>query len=488
MTTFEYAGTTTPPRPIDRSSERDDAPRAVVFAAAAGGAAADLVLWTTGPGLAWTVGATVLAGAVAVVARPERRSARLLLALVPLLGATFAFRSSAWLTWPNLIAVHACLVGAAGLARRGTLFDQSLPRVAARVAWAIEDLLLGLPWALRPWRSEAEDQRRDWGGLLLGAALAVPVVAAIVALLASADAVFASFVDGAPSVGDAGHHVAAAAVGVIATVALLRHAAARHDVPLEAAPRVAATAANVVLGTLAVVFAVYAAARAMALSGATDRILETAGLTWADYARSGFFQLLGVAGLTLGVLLLVCGYADRGTPRQARLQRILGLVVVVEILGVVVDAVARLAGYEEAYGLTMLRWSSSAFAVWLGVVFVAVGVAVATGYGGRRWLTPVLTGLAVAALLVVDVLGPERVVAERNLTGTTRAGETDVEYLVTMLGDDAVPVIDAHYEEMTVEERRIVLDVLCAERSPEQWFNPNVSRDAADAVVARRCR
>ena len=42
---------------------------------------------------------------------------------------------------------------------------------------------------------------------------------------------------------------------------------------------------------------------------------------------------------------------------------------------------------------------------------------------------------------ICPILNPEAIVAHRNLTGSTKRGETDVEYLAAGLSDDAIPTI-----------------------------------------------
>ena len=53
------------------------------------------------------------------------------------------------------------------------------------------------------------------------------------------------------------------------------------------------------LGALVVLFAGFVALQLTTLFGGERHVLETAGLTYAEYARSGFAQLLAVAALTL---------------------------------------------------------------------------------------------------------------------------------------------------------------------------------------------
>lgn len=465
----------------------------MLLAVALGAVGTDLALWTTGPGLAWTIGATAAAVAVAVGARPTRPAAWALLAAVPLLAGWCSVRTSPWLIAPDIVAVNLCLILGADLASRGRWSDRSLPRLVAGAASLAEDLLVAGAWVAPALRAEPGDAaatrvRRDWKPILGGLAVGVPIVTTLTALLASADPVFASFFDLGLEASVVTRHVIFVAAGGWAVLALLRKASTTSETPLPTTAGVSATIGNVVLLGVAAVFALYASGRVLALTGTAERIAETRGLTWADHARSGFFQLLAVAAITLVVLLGVCGWCRRGDAAQRRRRTTLGLVIVVEIVGIVVDALHRLDGYEDAYGLTMLRLSSSAFAVWIGVVFVIVAIALATDYGGRRWLAPAILTTALAGLLVFNAANPERIVAHRNLTGPTRAGETDLTYLVTELGDDALPTVVDHFERLGDDPPAEVADSVCwAHRPSDQWFNPNLSRDEGDRAVRAWC-
>ena len=71
-------------------------------------------------------------------------------------------------------------------------------------------------------------------------------------------------------------------------------------------------------------------------------MLATAGLTYAEYARSGLFQLLAVAVITLGVLLLLRAATDLASPgRRATFTAVTELAVALTLV-VVVVAVRRL--------------------------------------------------------------------------------------------------------------------------------------------------
>jgi hypothetical protein len=169
----------------------------------------------------------------------------------------------------------------------------------------------------------------------------------------------------------------------------------------------------VVLGSVAAVFALFAATQLASALGQTDTILADQGISHADYARSGYFQLLWVAALTAMLLATLRLLARPGTERQALLQRAASALVALLTCGIVASAIVRLGLYTDAFGQTTLRWYSGAFAWMLGIGFAMA--AVAGLRATARWLPISLISLTAATLLVVNVVNPEARIAEQNL-------------------------------------------------------------------------
>ncbi len=101
---------------------------------------------------------------------------------------------------------------------------------------------------------------------------------------------------------------------------------------------------------LDVLFLVFATVQLTVLFGGHERVLESAGLTYAEYARRGFAQLLVATVLTLGVVAAAVRWAPRRDSRDRTLVRGTLGVLCVATLVVVASALRRLALYEEAYG------------------------------------------------------------------------------------------------------------------------------------------
>ena len=380
-----------------------------------------------------------------------------------LLATLVSLRTSPWLVAPRPRR-GAGAGGAHGRLRRGRVGPGHDRAVAGpsgrsglrrRCAWP-RPSRCGCAASCIPARSP--DRRRRLAAVGRGVGLAVPIVVVLALLLASADAVFASLFTLPVDLGSMAGHVAFVGIGIVIAATLLVDASlpAFEERRLDATP-VGATETTVVLASIAVLYGAFAAVQVVSARRGADHVIETAGLTYADHARQGFFQLLAVAALTL---VVVCGLraATRfESGRQRLVVALFGEAVVVLTLVIVAVAVQRLGLYEEAFGATMLRLACTAFAWWLGAVFVLVGIRLAGVGGSHRWLTAAVVTSAVAALVAWNVVNPEPLVVERNLEHLARSGELDTEYL-WQLSDDAVPsmaVLLASLEPGTPQHARV---------------------------------
>ena len=69
-----------------------------------------------------------------------------------------------------------------------------------------------------------------------------------------------------------------------------------------AAPRLRLAEWAIPLALLDLLFLAFVAVQLTVLFGGHDHVLETSGLTYAEYAREGFWQLIAAAALTLVVV------------------------------------------------------------------------------------------------------------------------------------------------------------------------------------------
>ncbi len=411
------------------------------FAAAALGAGALAAVALPGNRLgvgmvlvAWlAIAAVALSGAL-----PRSRHAALALALAAALAAMAALRDASWLLWSDLVAATVVVVAAAVDARTWPAL------MRAPVTW-LRKLVPALPAVL--WfsgvRPRAETRRRA-APVLRGLALGWVLVVVFGALFASADEAFARLSDGVltPAV-ELGLIPARAGAG-IATVAVCGAVLLAALAPVGA--RTTRRAEGrwsaewlVALGLLNALFATFLAVQVRVLFGGAGYVQDTAGVTYAQYAREGFYQLLVVAFLVLAVVAVAGRHrGERSGQRPTPVELLLGVLCALTLV-VLSSALRRLGLLEDTYGFTLTRLFGHAGTLWVGAVLLGVMVA---GAARRTDLLPraIVTATA-AGLLAFSVADPERLVASENVTRFERTGKIDARYLRT-LGADATPALE----------------------------------------------
>ena len=125
--------------------------------------------------------------------------------------------------------------------------------------------------------------------------------------------------------------------------------------------------------------------------------------------------------------------------------RILAAIVPCLALGLVLVCLRRMALYDDAFGLTMLRLWVMGVAAWMGAVLLFVAARNA-GIGTKReWVLAASALAGVVLVLVADVADPEAFVVRHNVARAERGAELDARYLA-LLSDDATPAIVAAYD------------------------------------------
>jgi hypothetical protein len=169
--------------------------------------------------------------------------------------------------------------------------------------------------------------------------MALPPLLVLGALLMSADPVFAGMIhdvfriDLEPLL----EHVVFAAVIAWLTAGYLRAFLVRDDVVMDRLrvprPAFAAAEVSVALWILNLLFIAFMAVQLRYLFGGSGLVEVTAGLSYAEYARRGFFELVATAVLVVPILLLGDWAASSDTRRSRRVLRATMLVLVALLFG-----------------------------------------------------------------------------------------------------------------------------------------------------------
>lgn len=288
-------------------------------------------------------------------------------------------------------------------------------------------------------------------------AIVAPPVLLVTALLASGDAAFGARVGGLADALAAipvprlvrGLFVSAVAgVVLVGIIALATRRRDRQALAAEPGRALKPAEAYALLATLsAVLFAFGATTWDCALS--PDTCALPPGVSYAEAAHEGFFQLLGAALVILVLLMALPARTALATPAQQHAFRALAGALVVSTLPMVLSGVARLARYEDAYGLTRLRIMAHAGLVLVGAVMCWRAV---TLWVARERFVPGALALVAASLFTLTALRPDAMIVRHNL----RLGGTFDTWYHLGLSDDAAPALVAGLPGLDAERRRML--------------------------------
>jgi hypothetical protein len=435
-------------------------------------------------------GAFVVAdGAVAVP-----REAQWLALLAVSLGLSFARRDSGMLAFCNLVAI-ACTLAWTAAAARGARIRRLSPRehIHAVADAAVNSWFGVLPLVARDvqWSDLALPGRRRLGSVLVGVALGIPLLAVFGALFASADPVFGAFAsqlfrfDPAQLVS---HGILTAVFGAIGAgfLAFALLPAPREPLRMRVvpdAPRLDPVTVAVPLALVTVLFFLFVLVELRYFFGGAGRVAAISGLTYAEYARSGFFELLGAAGLVVPCLL-AGDRALREAPESGRRWfrwLAAGLLLLVGVI--VVSALERMQLYVRAYGLSEIRLYATVAMAY--VSFVAAWLAATVLRGRREHFSFGAVVTAYVLLAGLNLTNPDALIVRTNLDRGTVAQPFDAKYAVS-LGADVVPTLVAAWPTLDAATRCDVTHALLArwrKLPAPDWRNWSWARSRERALV-----
>ena len=438
-----------------RALVRLDAPSAqtVLWQAALLGLSGDALIYDgpIGPGVALWVFVVGLAAVSLTWSAGRRvpRDAAAWMGIAVLLAACTAWRATEALRLLDVLATLAAL-GLAAVALRDPASGLAAPRLRDTL-WAtlaiVRSTARGIvPLALR--ELFAADRRSGRLGrartTVRLALIAASLLLVFGSLLRSADPIFASLVS-LPDfdIGTLMSHLVLMAFcawiaggwayGALVESPTTSRAPARLPITLGVLDLTTA------LGTLNVLFGAYVLTQLGWFFGGERFLHATTGLTAAEYARRGFFQMAWVVALVVP-LLLATRAALGADASLARRHTLLSLPIVALLGAIITSAALRMRLYVHYYGLTTERLYTLVFMGWLAIVLILLAATVLRDRGRTFVAGGVVSALTL--LVGLHLIVPDLVVARVNLAraaSSDAAAPLDLAYLARLSGD-AVPL------------------------------------------------
>lgn len=284
-------------------------------------------------------------------------------------------------------------------------------------------------------------QGRTISKMLLGLAISIPALCIVVPLLMESDAAF----DGLASklIENLRTTVGQLIVGGMLAMFVVPYCMALRHRKLEKPERAAFGGVDgVILGTVLALlslcyFAYLFSQLAYFFSGFGGFLPEGYTFTVAEYARRGFFEMSAIAAINLAIIFLVQLLARQRDGKMHGLLRAFCAFIALFTLLIIATAVSKMVLYIELFGMTTLRITTTAFMLFLAIVFVSVIL---------RLFTPrvkVLKTAIVTAGVILAILGlcnVDRVVVEYNYHAYEQGWLKEIDLsTIHAAGDEGVP-------------------------------------------------
>ena len=328
-------------------------------------------------------------------------------------------------------------------------------------------------------------------GIVRGLLLATPLLLVFGALFASADAAFNSAILDAFSFDASDVMITLFIVLVLAIFigGLFRRlywpskpAMVPVSEPQEGKRPLGQTELVVALGLVDLLFVTFVGFQFRFLFGGSQHVAKVAGLTYAQYARGGFFELAIVAGLTIPMLIGAQALIPLGDRTFKRWFIALGSVLSACVFVILGSALDRMSLYVHFYGLSELRLFTTLFMGWLGVTLA--WLCISSILRKKSFSFGALVA-GYAFVLLANWINPDALIAHTNLDA---AKNPDLGYLAT-LSIDAAPVISSHLDRLPPTERNKLWNGARSRWGYElkggDWRSLNLSRLRFESRVGR---
>lgn len=287
------------------------------------------------------------------------------------------------------------------------------------------------------------ESNKSFGKVLLGVALALPVLLIVVPLLISSDEAFAGFT--VKFFGNMSESVFRIFVGILLTPFVIAYCfALKHSEKKDPKPvnfdGIDNTIVISFLSVLSVCYLAYLFSQLAYFFSAFSGFLPNGyKFNVSTYARRGFFEMSAIAAINFVIIfgaLLLSKKIDRKICIPSRL---ICLFISLFTLVIISTALSKMVLYIRELGMTRLRITTSAFMVFLGVVFITL---IFRLFFKKVMVLRVALVTAALVLIVLGGANVNRVVAAYNYEAYQNnvLKEIDVK-TIYKLGDEGIPYL-----------------------------------------------
>ncbi len=372
----------------------------------------------------------------------EKNSKNLIYAITfSILGAIFAFliggRASPIISVINLLASLIFSTCAIYLYKKPTKFEFFIPQLIISPFVIFIDSLLAFFNSASYKVTDQSAQKNNFGALIKGLIIAVPIFSILLFLLVQADPIFGNIVNNLiPNIGERFFislilFIVIFAIGIAKLKDLIKD---EEDISLG---RSGYHELLVIVGSISALFAVFIFIQFKYLfSNLGERELYQLGiksLTYSEYVNKGFFELIIASVISSAVMVHAVRSIAKITEGRKVIQALIATLSL-EIFLLLLSAAQRVNLYQAEHGLTRARIFGLFFIIWLAGILLIFTVRIFKEIK-PIWFFNLVLKMTVLVFLLINIINVDGLIA--NNFKPTVNNEIDY-YYISGLSSDGV--------------------------------------------------
>lgn len=315
-------------------------------------------------------------------------------------------------------------------------------------------------------------------------AIVLAIVSVVIMLLASADSIFASLFAGVGDIfrkikiGNLGNLIVRLCIIGIVYVLFLnimlemqeKRNVENKEEKEERSSKQYSFTIKLLLITLNIVYFIFSYIQIQSLF-AKINIGET--FNYAQYARSGFFQLMFVSLINFVLILVSNKYSDS----KEKMIKILNVLLIVFTIIIVFSSMYRMHMYEMEYGLTYLRM----FVYIILITELAVLVPVIFYLWGAKFdVLKCSMVILLAVYCIINYINIEKIIVSKNINRLESDTPVDYSYLSKIASEDSYSILEEKLKDSIsmqeeLEITKILLNI-AKQQKEGKWQEFNISK------------
>lgn len=210
-----------------------------------------------------------------------------------------------------------------------------------------------------------------------------------------------------------------------------------------------------------------------------------AGLTYTEYARKGFFELLALSVVNIAAILTVIAFTKTHRDKWITLSKILCHYMCGVTLVLLASSFYKMLLYTNDDGLTRMRFFVMGF-----LIFEAIGLLITFVYIAKPHfnISVVYALIALTYYMFLNIVPADNIIAKNQIDKYLNNERKGIEYIFT-LSSDAAPAMEYLYKNTDDIEIKKSVKAFLTDKTqsdiPDRWQRLNLSTEKAKNILTK---